>query len=168
MCLLVFLMAYDLSPFCSVTGCLCLFCIRRYVSDCFPVPSCSVAHSFIFFLLPPLFFFLLLSFSFSFLSYFFLNLLQHFAFSLGVTNSIIRGILSTKAGMSVQLMCKCLLQKKVFKQKAEKQRRLFLHSLKNRTRRTILTERKTFCTLTMKIQSDFVTRTSVHQNFGKT
>lgn len=168
MCLLVFLMAYDLSPFCSVTGCLCLFCIRRYVSDCFPVPSCSVAHSFIFFLLPPLLFIFCCCFLLVFLVISFLNLLQHFAFSLGVTNSIIRGILSTKAGMSVQLMCRCLLQRKVFEHKAEKQRRLFLHSLKNITRRTSLTERKTFCTLTKKIQSDFVTCTSVHQNFGKT
>lgn len=84
MCLLVFLMAYDLSPFCSVTGCLCLFCVRRYVSDCFPVPSSSVAHSFIFFLLPPVFF----SFLF-FLSQIYRSiLLLH-----SVTNSIISGAL---------------------------------------------------------------------------
>lgn len=94
MCLLVFLMAYDLSPFCSVTGCLCLFCIRRYVSDCFPVPSSSVAHSFIFFLLPPGFF------SFFFLFFFFnqmcCSILLFHSVSLTVSSVVLWG-----TGMSV-------------------------------------------------------------------
>lgn len=92
MCLLVFLMAYDLSPFCSVTGCLCLFCIRRYVSDCFPVPSSSVAHSFIFFLLPPRFF----SFLFFFLNQIRCSILLFHSVSLTVSSVVLWG-----TGMSV-------------------------------------------------------------------
>lgn len=96
MCLLVFLMAYDLSPFCSVTGCLCLFCIRRYVSDRFPDPSSSVAHSFIFFLLPPVFFFLFFVISFFFLNQIRRSILLSHSVSLTVSSVVLCG-----TGMSV-------------------------------------------------------------------
>lgn len=113
MCLLVFLMAYDLSPFCSVTGCLCLFCIRRYVSDCFPVPSCSVAHSFIFFLLPPVFSFLFFSFLYFFNQIYYSILLFH-SVSLTVSSVVLcpqkTGMLVSSSHASV--FC---LKKKVFK-----------------------------------------------------
>lgn len=128
MCLLVFLMAYDLSPFCSVTGCLCLFCIRRYVSDCFPVPSSSVAHSFIF--LPS---------SSCFFLFFFLNLIYCSILLFHSVSLTVSSVVLGKTGMSVSsshasVFCQ---RRKCFRVKQKNKddcSAYFSHSLKHITR----------------------------------